>query len=198
MIFFKKKPEMPSFFRLFTALAVMLTINACHQACDFLECENGGECIEGDCHCPDDYRGLNCEIWIDPCEEIICLNEGECDLGICDCAPGYEGGVCQNEIRTHFLGEYDAVHSCNSGSLTYEVDVALDTAVTNVLIANLYNSGNIVSAVVDSAALIIPSQEFGTGTIQGSGALVDDIISLSYVVIFGMNTDSCTSTCQLQ
>ena len=183
---------------LIVAIVAITSIIACQEACDFVECQNGGQCIEGDCHCPDDYRGLNCEIWIDPCEDVICMNEGVCNSGICDCAPGYEGGVCQNEIRTHFLGGYDAVHSCNSGSLTYEVDVTADTVVTDVLIANLYNSGNIVSAVVDSAALIIPSQEFGTGTIEGSGTLVDDIINLSYVVIFGMNTDSCTATCQLQ
>ncbi|MFT4525807.1 MAG: hypothetical protein ACI85F_001964 [Bacteroidia bacterium] len=189
---------MSAIFRLLFVLVIILSANACHEGCDFVECENGGQCIEGDCHCPDDYRGVNCETWIDPCEEVVCLNEGECKLGICDCAPGYEGDTCQREIRTVFFGDYDVVHSCNSGSLSYLISLSEDTAVTNVLIANLYNSGNIVSATVDSVNMTIPSQVFGTGTIEGAGFLDDDILNLSYIVVFGLNTDSCTAVCQLQ
>jgi hypothetical protein len=184
--------------RLFFAILFIISASACHEACDFVECGNGGQCIEGDCHCPDDYRGVNCEVWIDPCEEVFCQNEGKCTLGICDCAPGYEGDTCQKEVRTIFLGDYDLAHSCNSGSLSYEVSLTEDTAVTNVLITNLYNSGNVVSAVVDTSYLTIPSQVFGTGTIEGSGVFDDDILNLSYVVVFGLNTDSCTALCQLQ
>ena len=184
--------------RLVIALGLAIFISSCHEACDFVECENGGQCIEGDCHCPDDYRGMNCETWIDPCEEVVCLNEGECELGICDCAPGYEGVTCQSEIRTTFLGNYNVVHSCNSGSLTYLVNITQDDSVTYIQLTNLYNSGNIVSAFVDTASLIIPSQDFGTGTIEGTGVLSDDVLNLSYVVVFGLNTDSCTAFCQLQ
>lgn len=184
--------------RILFALLIMIAVSACHEACDFADCLNGGACVEGDCHCPDDYRGVNCETWIDPCEDVVCLNEGECLLGICDCAPGYEGDTCQREVRTVYFGDYEVIHSCNSGSLTYQIDVTPDTAVTNVLINNLYNSGNIVTAAVDTTAVSIPNQVFGTGTIEGSGILDDDILNLSYVVVFGLNTDSCTAVCQLQ
>ena len=183
---------------LIVAIVAITSIIACQEACDFVECQNGGQCIEGDCHCPDDYRGKYCENWIDPCEEVFCLNDGTCAGGICDCASGYTGDTCQNEIRAIFLGDYNVIHSCTSGSLSYDVNVAEDTTVTNVLLTNLYNSGYVVSGVVESDSLAIHTQVFGTGEITGTGILEDDILSLSYVVLFGMNTDSCTAICQLQ
>ena len=45
----------------FGSLAV---ISACNNqdACEDVNCLNGGVCVEGDCICPDGFSGPNCEI----------------------------------------------------------------------------------------------------------------------------------------
>ena len=111
----------------FLALLLGLFIGCEPDPCDDVAC-GPGNCVEGNCDCPDGFTGTHCEVELcfgvpcingncDPqtkscnCEpnfygercDIYCLN-GEYENGDCNCAEGYEGITCETEIRCRYLG----------------------------------------------------------------------------------------------
>lgn len=115
----------------FLSLLLVLSIGCEPDPCEDVQCGSGA-CVEGSCHCPDGYLGVNCEIELcfgvvcsngvcDPLTEscncdpnyygegcnVLCVN-GEFENGACNCSEGYEGLTCETEIRARLLKAWDA------------------------------------------------------------------------------------------
>ena len=43
-------------------ISVLLLSYSCKKSCKDLDCQNGAECIDGNCICAPDYIGKNCEV----------------------------------------------------------------------------------------------------------------------------------------
>jgi len=72
------------------------------DACDNVDCQNGGDCSDGKCKCKTGYTGDFCENkddGEDQCKDIECQNGGTCevDTGKCKCMDGWEGDKCDEE-----------------------------------------------------------------------------------------------------
>ncbi len=92
-------------------LIVLIGFNGCDpNQCGSNTCENGGQCINEVCDCPEGYIGTSCEVE-DLCSGIDCLNDGICLDGLCDCADGYSGADCATELapQTIFITQIDVL-----------------------------------------------------------------------------------------
>ena len=129
----------------------------------------------------------------DKCKAISCAYGGTCNDGECKCLPGYEGTNCETITRSKFVGLWSVKEQ---GTVTplrqYPLGIENDSAVTVVLIKNLYNyfNGQKIRALVQGDTLIIPNQQlmgkvvFGKGYIHSTTAFgVNSAISMSYEVI---------------
>ena len=129
----------------------------------------------------------------DNCKAIACAYGGTCDNGTCKCLPGYEGTNCETITRKKFVGLWSVKEQ---GSVTplrqYPLGIENDSAVTVVLIRNLYNyfNGQKIRAIVQGDTLIIPNQQlmgkvvFGKGYIHSTTAFgLNSAITMSYEVI---------------
>lgn len=128
----------------------------------------------------------------DKCKAIACAYGGVCNEGSCKCLPGYEGSNCETITRKKFIGLWAVKEK---GSVTplrqYPLSIEPDSAVTGVLIKNLYNYFNTqkVRAILQGDTLIIPNQQlmgkviFGKGYIHSTGAGVNNSITMRYEVI---------------
>ena len=128
---------------------------------------------------------------------------GTCDEGTCLCATGYEGTNCETEIRAKFLGSYNVSESCQSGNYTFSMSVtSSSTGVSNIIINNFYGIGISVSATINGNSVTIPNQTINDQglalTISGSGQLSGNILTLTYNISAGADSDSCTATCTKQ
>jgi hypothetical protein len=91
---------------------LIVGFNGCSpNECGNYMCENGGECLNEVCDCPDGYIGSSCETE-DPCNDIVCLNDGVCLDGSCACADGYSGGDCSTEVspQTILITQIDVLN----------------------------------------------------------------------------------------
>jgi hypothetical protein len=50
-------------FYLSLALGVAISIGACRDACDVIQCQNNGVCLDGACVCSDYFEGDFCEVY---------------------------------------------------------------------------------------------------------------------------------------
>ena len=94
---------------------------------------------------------------------------------------------------TPFLGNYSAVETCNFGEDTYSMVIAADQfdQIATISIQNFYNTIN-VTALVDGNNITIEEQTGGTNfTVEGSGTLVGDILTINFTLISGSITDEC-------
>lgn len=139
----------------------------------------------------------------DECDDVVCQNGGTCNEGICACATGYEGTECATETRAKFLGTYNVSESCESGNYTFSLTVTTSsTGVRNVIINNFYDIGIAVNATVSGNSLNIPNQTVTSGgtalTISGSGQITGNILTMTYTISAGADSDTCTATCTKQ
>lgn len=146
----------------------------------------------------------SCKKEEDPCENVSCLNGGTCNNGTCACATGYEGSTCATEQRSKFLASYQVSESCNvSGNFNYTLTINTSaTGITNVVVNNFYGVGATVTGTVSGSSITIPSQLVNvnsTGyTFSGSGQVTGNILTLSYTVVVGTDSETCTATCTKQ
>jgi hypothetical protein len=146
----------------------------------------------------------SCKKEEDPCEGVSCLNGGSCNNGTCTCATGYEGSNCGTEQRSKFLASYNVSESCNmSGNFNYTMSINTSaTGVTNVVLNNFYGVGATVTGTVNGSAITIPSQLVNVNSIghtfSGSGQVSGNILTLSYTVVVGVDSETCTATCTKQ
>ena len=128
----------------------------------------------------------------DKCKAIACAYGGTCNEGSCKCQPGYEGSNCETITRKKFIGLWAVKEK---GSVTplrqYPISIEGDSAVTGVLIKNLYNFFNNqkVRAIVMGDTVVIPNQQlmgkviFGKGYIHSTGIGNNNTITMRYEVI---------------
>lgn len=57
-----RKIKSANFFSALLLISCILLFSSCEEACDFITCENGGECVDGECECPFTFSGENCQI----------------------------------------------------------------------------------------------------------------------------------------
>lgn len=128
----------------------------------------------------------------DKCKAIACAYGGTCNEGSCKCLPGYEGSNCETITRNKFVGFWSVKEQGTISPLRqYPLSIENDSAVTGVLIKNLYNffSGQKVRAYIQGDTLIIPNQQlmgkvvFGKGYILSVAPGVNNAISMRYEVI---------------
>lgn len=128
----------------------------------------------------------------DKCKAIACAYGGTCNEGSCKCLPGYEGTNCETITRKKFIGLWAVKEK---GSITplrqYPLSIEGDSAVTGLLIKNLYNffNGQKVRATILGDTIIIPNQQlmdkvvFGKGYIHSTGTGINNSITIRYEVI---------------
>lgn len=139
----------------------------------------------------------SCEV--DACKDVDCGLYGECVDGDCVCDAGYEGVDCDTQERAKFISTYSVSESCTSGNYTYSITITnSSTDVTKVIIGNFGDFGVDIVATVSGSGLTIANQTVGGGTFSGSGQLSGNILTLTYTVTAGTDSDSCTMTCTKQ
>lgn len=146
--------------------------------CLYLDCKNGGYCIDGKCNCPEGYTGIDCSILEDPCKFISCDNQGICINGECSCPDGYYGEFCQFSTIEDLIGTYTMTERCkNSGIITYSTSIYRIRKSGQV--AYIDNIGNLgqgpIKINVGSKGILIPNQPISyLGVyIKGSGDIYD-------------------------
>ena len=141
----------------------------------------------------------------DPCKDVTCDNGGDCVEGDCVCADGYEGTTCQTEQRAKFLGSFSVNESCTSGNYTYTSSVNTSSvSVSNIVVTNFGDYSVSVAATVDDngSSITIANQTVTIGgasaSIQGSGQINGNILTITYTISAGGASDTCTMTCTKQ
>lgn len=146
--------------RLLSILLILFTFAACKQdPCEGVVCENGGYCWEGECFCPNDYAGENCE---------ITLNEVDSCSSLLDCIQGSYIVIDKN--------------CWPNGNDLYFCFVTA-TSDSTIMISNFGNTLQPVFADVDGLEITIDLQAIDNQTFQGSG-LIDTSIADSFKITF--------------
>ena len=181
-------------------LICCLVIAGCNSdPCKDIECQNGGQCLNGRCFCPDGFSGENCE-FLEPCDTITCENGGTCDNGLCDCVCGWSGPTCQTHITDHFVGVYTTSRVCDNGSDLYSSTVSrANTNCDGIIISNFFNTGSSVFGTVTAEEFaILPLQSFDTYTITNGSAAVTNpsgVVTLTFTISDNQgNSENCTTT----
>jgi len=131
----------------------------------------------------------------DLCKDVVCENGGTCDEGNCKCALGHEGTMCENEMRTKFIGIYTFNESCGTDADVHQVNVKASAAsVERVMIEKMHGTFNVEATVNTSTTLDIKSQVFGSDTIQGSGSISGKTLTLTYQIKQSLTTINCTGS----
>lgn len=132
----------------------------------------------------------------DPCKDVDCGN-GTCDSGNCICDTGYEGLNCEVEQRQAFVADYTVDETCNLGNFNYVISLTSNSEVgTELTIANIGDFGFEIVAIVSGTSFSITDQIVNGATLNGSGQLVNDVLTIDYT----METTSgqilsCTMLC---
>lgn len=110
--------KLKSLLAILALASLPLFLNSCLDGCRLVTCENGGECVDGDCECEPGYGGSTCQDVIDAClaENIECQNGGTCVNGECDCPPGWIGERCAISTTGGGGDDCDGVTCLNGGT----------------------------------------------------------------------------------
>lgn len=131
----------------------------------------------------------------DPCKDIVCANGGTCTDGTCACPAGYEGTLCETLSRDKFIGVYSGNETCTLGTDTYSITITANSDKVKFNIQNLYNQSFTAIASASSNSFSIPSQTVGSGvTAVGSGNITGNTITITYTIIDGTTSNTCTFT----
>ena len=85
---------------LMSVIFMVLSIQSCKDACEDVECENGGTCLEGYCECPIGYVGTNCQNF-NPNQIQTFLNNGSTPLAL------YNEGITLDQLYgLEYLGGF--------------------------------------------------------------------------------------------
>lgn len=186
------------------AVATIGMVSCDTDPCKDVDCGLDGQCVDGDCVCPDGFGGADCST--DYCATLVCDATGGDELAVeggCDCVcnAGYEGADCATEQREKFIATYNVNESCTSGNFTYAITGTTSSAdVTTIILTNFgdYNVNVTATVNANGTSITIPSQTVGGGTFSGSGQLSGSILTITYTVTAGTSTDTCTMTCTKQ
>jgi hypothetical protein len=132
----------------------------------------------------------------DPCKDVVCNNGGTCVEGICSCLTGYEGTNCDTKTRDMFLGSYNTSNeTCTSGGpSSFGITVTAGATDLEINIANVYGAGfNTKANVQADKSIVIANQAFGTGSVEGSGSVSGNTLTLSYTITGGGVSDICNN-----
>ena len=91
-------------------LGLGLCLAGCGDPCDGVACQNGGTCVEGDCNCPEEFIGTNCES-INPAKVQSLLDGGQTPFAL------YNAGVSLEDL-------YGKMYE---GGLIFYVNVSTNT-----------------------------------------------------------------------
>lgn len=143
--------------------------------CESVMCMNNGVCVDGECDCPEVFKGINCQTAI-----------------VCD--DGFEGPNCDMEVRAKFLGIYLADAVCEDGGSS-NINIIISAAAANmrdIWISEETMSLHFLATVDSSNHISINQDDIGGGqSMVGEGTINDNTITLNYV-IGGTNTCSAT------
>lgn len=183
------------------ATLFIFALSGCDK-CKDLNCENGGTCVDGECQCPSNYSGENCETFV-PCLNVTCNNGGACDpaTGECVCAQGYEGPTCSEISANKYVGGYNVTDDCNPGQAYNCAIVADPSEVTHLVFSNLgdYNISDfygVVDAPLTNETTLtftIPSQTQSGFTMSGTGSYnpMNGVLTVNYAVTNSGQTFNC-------
>ncbi|MFK7772690.1 MAG: hypothetical protein AB8F94_11145 [Saprospiraceae bacterium] len=157
---------------LLALLCIVLSTQSCKDACDDIDCQNGGICEEGSCNCPDGFSGVNCEIE-DLCvtQNVDCQNGGTCFDGACDCPEGVIGSNCESFDPTKVQFLLDGGYS---PQVLFEGGISLDS-----LYGKVYKDGLIFYLNTDNGTGMVASMS--DLTLSNWGCYVTDNLNINNV-----------------
>lgn len=170
-------------------VAAFIFTGCVEDTCDTLICQNGADCIDNACDCPDGFRGKECEEVIDPCENVTCEGEQFCTDGTCGCADGFEGVDCDVLAVAKFIGIWDATDDCPSaadqpnGVWLYEASVNPDVDdQTQVKVFNFGGFGENFAwnTAVSGDTISIPLSDVGGFLAEGQGIMSEDRTTINW------------------
>lgn len=197
----------PLFFAFIATIVLFLGISCEGDPCVDLECQNGGLCIDGDCDCPENFFGKECEFQLDPCtirqcgetgtESCIVSNAGQ---AVCRCKEGYTGDRCAELWTDAYPATYNAQEDCGAGVSTFPMEVESGPDFNQVTLGNFHNQrtaadpSKIVANLLTTKVFDIYPQFMVYGRVSGSGNLnASEELQLFYEVIEGGDTLSCSA-----
>lgn len=170
-------------------VAAFIFTGCVEDTCDTLICQNGADCIDNACDCPDGFRGKECEEVIDPCENVSCEGEQFCTDGTCGCADGFEGVDCNMLAIGKFIGNWDGTDSCPSavdqpnGVWLYTAEIVEDeNDNTQVKVFNFGGFGENFawSTAVSGDTIRIPLSDVGGFVAEGQGIMSEDRTTINW------------------
>ncbi len=137
----------------------------------------------------------------DPCDNLDCGPNGTCnsDTGLCECDPNWAGVTCNTlsplGYRAQFVGTYSVIETCGTGNDAYDIAISESSTADNaIIINNLFNWGENISATISQNSLDIPNQIADGVTFVGSGNLDGDVLTFTFTVASNGQSDNCQST----
>ncbi|MCB0581423.1 MAG: hypothetical protein KDD10_19190 [Phaeodactylibacter sp.] len=98
--------------------------------------------------------------------------------------------------RIKFLGAYSVVETCGSGNDSYEIIIIESGSSDNaIVINNLYDFGESVSATVSGNSVTIPSQLLSGITYSGNGTISGSTLTINFTVSDSVDSDNCNAIC---
>lgn len=93
-----------------------------------------------------------------------------------------------------FVGTYTGSESCTSGNDNYSLMIEAGSSDYTIKIKNLYNAGAtfVINANVSQKNITIPNQTVSGITVNGSGSINGNAITLTYSLSATGGSDNCT------